>query len=85
MWIVYIIQHSNTKQIYIGRTNNLRCRLAEHNANRQDATKRKNGIWIVVYAEAYRDKKDADEREQRLKDHGRAKQELKKRIKNSLL
>ena len=85
MWGVYVIQHSETKQMYIGKTNDLRRRLAEHNANRQTATVRKNGKWILVYAEAYRDKTDADTRELRLKNHGRAKQELYKRIKKSFI
>ena len=34
MWGVYVIQHSETKQMYIGKTNDLERRLAEHNAHR---------------------------------------------------
>ena len=71
--------------MYIGKTNDLKRRLAEHNANRQKATVRKNGEWILIYAEAYRDKTDADTRELRLKNHGRAKQELYKRIEKSFI
>ena len=85
MFIVYLIQHSITKQIYIGKTNNLQRRLSEHNHNRQTATKRKSGEWILIYAEAYRNKTDADTRELRLKNHGRAKQELYKRIEKSFI
>ena len=84
MHIVYLIKHSETKQIYIGKTNNLKRRLSEHNGHQQKATHRKNGKWILVYAEAYRNKIDADVRELRLKSHGRSKQELLKRSANSL-
>ena len=85
MRFVYLIQHTATKQIYIGRTDNPRKRLKEHNNNEQAATKRKVGKWILVYVEAYRDEADANIRERRLKQHGRAKQELKKRLAKSLL
>lgn len=84
MWIVYVIQHTITKEIYIGFTNNLARRIKEHNSEKQTFTHRKNGKWQLVYAEAYKSKKDAILREKRLKHHGSAKHELMKRIKNSL-
>ena len=49
------------------------------------ATHRRSGRWVLVYAESYRNKQDIDQRELRLKQHGRAKQELFKRIENSLI
>ena len=85
MYSIYVIQHTITKQIYIGKTNNLKRRLDEHNTKQQTATVRKSGEWKLIYAEAYRDKKDADERELKLKQHGSNKLWLKKRIKNSFL
>ncbi len=85
MYSIYVIQHSVTKQMYIGKTNNLKRRIQEHNSNKQTATKRKNGEWILIYAEAYRCKKDADTRELKLKQHGSNKRWLKDRIKNSTL
>ena len=85
MWIVYLIQNTTTKQIYIGRTNNLKRRLNEHNHGRQKATKRKTGEWLLIYAEVYRNKQDSVRRESRLKNHGRAKQELVRRIEQSLI
>ena len=85
MFIVYLIQNSETKEIYVGITADLKARLARHNSGGQKSTMRKNGFWNLIYAEAYRDKSDATRREQRLKDHGRAIQELKKRIEKSLL
>lgn len=83
MYSVYVIQHTDSKQIYIGRTSNLRLRLEQHNASRTKSPHRTSGQWILVYAEAYRAKHDSVVREARLKQHGRAKQELLKRIESS--
>ena len=84
MYFVYVLKHSDTKQIYIGKTSNIKQRLREHNAGRQTATVRKTGGWNLVYTEIYKNKSDADDREIKLKQHGRAKQELLKRIQASL-
>ena len=56
--------------MYVGKTNDLRRRIAEHNRGKQTWTRRKSGTWILVYAEAYRDARDADLRERKLKQHG---------------
>jgi len=85
MTAVYLIQNTATKERYIGHTNNLQRRISEHNRGLQTATKRYVGQWILVYAEIYRNFDDALVREHRLKNHGRAKQELYKRIENSML
>ena len=84
MYSLYILKHTETKEIYIGKTNNLKRRFQEHNSGYQTATHRKNGQWKIVYVETYKSKSDADQRELKLKQHGRAKQELLKRIKSSL-
>jgi len=55
-----------------------------HNSGATTSTMRKNGQWEIIYLEIFRAKEDAIKREYRLKHHGRAKQELLKRIKNSL-
>ena len=85
MWTVYILRHSITKQIYIGFTQDLQRRLAEHNAGGQKATHRREGKWMLVYAEMYRAKVDAAERERMLKHHGSSKRKLMDRIRHSLL
>jgi putative endonuclease len=85
MHIVYIIQHNETYQLYFGQTNNLKRRLHEHNNGEQKATRRKSGSWILIYAEAYRNKEDAVNRELTLKQHGSNKRWLKARIQQSLL
>lgn len=83
MFSVYVIQHDVTTDLYIGRTNDLRRRLREHNASRNKSTHRRTGEWVLIYAEAYRAREDAIRRELRLKSHGRSKQELFKRIASS--
>jgi len=85
MWILYLIQHSKTKKLYTGVTNDLKKRLIIHNRGKSKYTKRIDGEWILIYAEVYRSKYDAFKRESRLKQHGNAKRELKKRIIKSFL
>ena len=83
MWSVYILRHTSG-EIYIGVTENLKRRINEHKNGGVKFTTRKNGTWSLAYAEAYADKSDACAREAKLKQHGRAKQELLRRIQNSL-
>ena len=71
-------------EIYIGVTENLKRRIQEHGKRGVKFTTRLTGTWSLAYAEAYADKSDAYKREARLKQHGRAKQELLRRIQNSL-
>ena len=85
MWIVYVLQHSVSKQFYIGVSSNLKQRIVQHNGNKNYSTRRKSGTWILVYAEAYRSKEDAYQKEARLKQRGRAKQELLKPAERSVL
>jgi len=85
MFVVYLIQHSISFEIYIGFTKNLERRLVSHNSNINRATKRAEGKWILVYAEAYRTERDARVRENKLKQHGSAIHGLKKRIETSWL
>lgn len=84
MYAVYIIQNEQSKEIYIGYTNNLKRRLFEHNSNKSFSTKNK-GKWILIYCEIYRSQDDAKQREDRLKYYGRALGQLKRRISKSLL
>jgi len=83
MYYVYILVSLNTKELYIGFTSNLKKRIEQHNTNKSFSTKGK-GIWILVYCEMYKSKKDALTREHRLKYYGQALNELKKRISGSL-
>ena len=78
MFYVYVIQNIDG-EIYIGSTNDLRRRLAEHKSGHSYATSH-NTNWTLVYYEAYRAESDAHTREHRLKQHGQAKTRLKERI-----
>ena len=82
---MYLLEHSETHQSYIGYTNDLKRRLNEHNSRSNKSTVRRSGEWILIYAEAYRSKQDAYEREQKLKSHGSAKHSLYKRLTKSRL
>ena len=84
MFYVYVIQNTSTGELYIGYTNDLRRRLIEHNKVGKKYTTRKEGVWSVVYYEAYKSQADARQRELRLKKHGSGKRELYKRISQSL-
>ena len=83
MHCVYVIKNLKFFSIYIGYTSNLKRRLIDHNSNQSKFTKSK-GKWELVYCEIYRSKKDAVERERKLKQHGSSFGHLKKRILNSL-
>ena len=85
MWILYLIQNTETKEKYFGITSNLKKRLEAHNSSGKKFTTRKSGEWILIYAEAYRSKEDVLTREKRLKVHGSGKIELIKRLKDSML
>lgn len=85
MWSIYVIQNDITNEKYVGFTSNLKKRIETHNGNGQKFTSKKKGKWVLVYSEIFRSKDDAINREKKLKQHGRAKQELFKRIENSFL
>ena len=85
MYIVYVLEHSVTQQSYVGYTTDLKRRVREHNAGGRKFTTRKDGQWILIYAEAYRDESDARQREGKLKIHGSAMNSLLKRLSKSRL
>ncbi len=77
MHYVYIFKKRNNEEIYIGCTNNLKRRSREHNVHGMK--------WDLIYYQAYKARKDAYLREERLKYYGQALGQLKRRIKNSLV
>lgn len=77
MYFVYFLQNLKTKRTYIGYTRDLRKRFKQHSAS--------NANWQLIYYEAYRNEKDAKERERKLKERGNAVGHLKNRIKRSML
>ena len=83
MYYVYEIQSVAKDFLYIGSTPDLRKRLTEHNIMKSLATKH-YAPFELTYYEAYSDKRDAVEREKKLKHHGSVIGHLKKRLKYSL-
>ena len=70
MFCVYVLQKGSS--LYIGYTENLKRRLAEHSRNRNDVR--------ILYFEAYLQQEAATRRERKLKQYGSAWRALKKRI-----
>ena len=65
---VYILQNPSGK-FYIGQTDNLELRVANHNRTDKVAGKftRKNGPWALVWNEKHPDRSSATRREQAIK------------------
>lgn len=80
MFYVYVLRSKkDQKQIYFGSTVDLKKRLTKHNSGKETSTKRYMP-WQLIYYEAYLTEKLARIREMKLKQHGSAKHELKKRV-----
>ena len=65
-YYVYVLKSINFDFIYIGFTDNLKCRFKEHNSELNISTKHFAPYEIIHY-EAYRNEKDAKRREAYLK------------------
>ncbi|MFA5990728.1 MAG: GIY-YIG nuclease family protein [Candidatus Doudnabacteria bacterium] len=78
MYYVYLLKNENG-QFYIGYSNDLKRRLAEHKAEKVKTTKRL-GFSELVYYEAYTDESSAKNREQKLKQFGSSYSGLIKRL-----
>ena len=83
MFYVYVLQSKKDTKLYIGSTNNLEKRFKKHNDGEIFSTKSRRPFELIYY-EAFLSEKDAREREKQLKHFGKAYQELKKRIENSI-
>ena len=82
MHYVYALWSSRQKKFYIGQTNDLKRRIAEHKNGKTQTTDRLAN-WKLVYYEACLSKKDAEHRERQLKT-GFGRGFLKRRLKNFL-
>jgi putative endonuclease len=70
MFYVYILQSESTGRFYIGHTNNLDRRLAEHNdpaSKNSLTTKRFAGPWQLEYTEQFETRSEAMAREKQIK------------------
>ncbi len=83
MHYVYTLCSTKDKNLYIGCTNDLRRRLAEHNNGKSFATAPRKPFTLVYY-EAYAAEEDAEKREKSLKLRGQARKHLMTRLLASL-
>ncbi len=76
MYYLYVLKRFDKGrcETYIGYTNNLLRRLKEHKYKNPE----------LIYYEAYKDKRDASEREMKLKERGQTVRRLKERLRYSL-
>ena len=83
MYYVYLLQSIEDKsKTYIGYSSDLKSRIKQHNRRHKGYTGKEQ--WKLVYYEAYLNEQDARDREKRLKQDGRARYQLLKRVKRSL-
>ncbi|MFA6257435.1 MAG: GIY-YIG nuclease family protein [Candidatus Paceibacterota bacterium] len=65
-YFLYILKSTVSLKSYVGITNNLNRRLAEHNSGKSFYTKR-HCPWTMIYNEKYDSLKEARKREKYLK------------------
>jgi putative endonuclease len=74
-YYVYILTSVNRKVMYVGVTNNLENRVAEHRVGKGSAFARKYRVHTLVHAEEYQYVADAIAREKELKGWRRSKKD----------
>lgn len=74
-YYVYILTSVNRKVMYVGVTNNLEHRVAEHRSGKGSAFTRKYRVHILVHAEEYHYIEDAIAREKGIKAWRRSKKD----------
>ena len=84
MYYVYVLRSLKDNEIYTGYSSNLKSRIDRHNAGLVISTKNRRPLKLVYY-QAFLSKKDATKEEIYLKSGGKAKNNLKTRIKSSLI
>ena len=84
MFFVYVLFSKKDSKLYIGLTNNLKRRYKEHQQGLVISTKNRLPLNLVYY-ETYTSKKDAAEREQKLKQFSGIMTHLRNRLKNSIM
>ncbi|MGB2600022.1 MAG: GIY-YIG nuclease family protein [Candidatus Omnitrophota bacterium] len=84
MHYVYILQSKKKNDwLYVGRTRDLKRRFKDHDNGHIRSTKL-FAPFKLIYYEAYLNRKDASDREYKLKHHGSVIGHLKKRLRNSI-
>jgi len=67
MLYTYVLYSSEYQKIYIGQSANLPERIRQHNSTQNTGWTKKYQPWILIYSEAYPDRKQAMKRERQLK------------------
>ncbi len=69
-YFVYILQSASTQQYYVGHTDDLQKRVAQHNDPEYTLTtftKKHKGPWLLVYSETFSTRADAMKRGRQIK------------------
>ena len=83
MYYVYVLKSEKDYNLYIGYTSDLKNRIKDHNQGKTKSTRHRTPFSLVYY-EAYKNKTDARKRELELKNNSYQKEQLIKKLKNSL-
>ncbi|HBO16509.1 MAG: Excinuclease ABC C subunit domain protein [Candidatus Moranbacteria bacterium GW2011_GWE2_35_2-] len=83
MYYTYVLKSEADNNLYIGYTGDLRQRIKDHNQGKTKSIKHRIPFKLIYY-EAYKNKTDARKREIELKKNNYQKEQLIKRIENSL-
>lgn len=81
-YYVYILTNFHRTVLYIGVTNDLRRRLKQHEAKKNEGFTADYNVNILVYFEKYKDIRNAIKREKQLKGWSRAKKDALVAAKN---
>ena len=77
-YLYVLVSESDDPESYIGISADRERRLEQHNSGKNASTRGRT--WRLVYYEAYVSKRAAEKRERLLKNNGRSRQLLMKRI-----
>jgi putative endonuclease len=83
MFYVYLLKSKQDNKLYVGYTQDLRRRVAEHNDGLSRSTANR-GPFELIYYEAFRGKSDAIKREKSIKQFKQGYTRLKQRLEESL-
>lgn len=83
MFYVYVLKSLKNENNYVGYTDDLKQRFEEHNSGKGGVYTSKNRPFMLIYYEAYLDKKDATAAERFYKT-GYGREILKGKLKNYL-
>ena len=79
MFYVYILKSERDGKLYYGFTSDLKARVKEHNDGKVKSTKYRIPLKLIYY-EAYTDQEIAASREKQIKNSGKIRMNLRKRL-----